>query len=475
MYRLPSIVAFALTLVAVFLFVRHVAGAWSGAAAAAMLLPTQLFTVHAVDARPYALVACAVAWAAVMWQRAERGGRFVLGFGFLLAFAVSLHYYAVAVWLPFTAAELTRWRRTTTLRPSVWLALAFGLLPLAGFWPLVAAMRAEFGPHVWARPPIAGFLRAYDTLLNLSLVGRRLVDRAGGYARGGGGSAGGGAVPTRSHRPKNQCSRSRCSSCRLMYVAADLAGVGIVGRYLAPALIGFALAVAFVTAHSRLATAIVIALSLGVAATRQLEVWYIGTPLAREAIAAEQRAMAGMVSASGHPDLPLAIASALSFLPLAHYDTSGTLRSVYLADRAAAVRYAGTDTAELLLQRAARVLPIPVQDADDFLASHDRLLVYAGTDRYDWLPSHLAARGYRLESVARLATNERVLYLAERRPLRAGCCSLRDANVNRRPHSLPMQPGRLTLAIARTDRYQSAPFRRTLPIARHSLRQRDNR
>jgi mannosyltransferase len=168
MYRLPSIVAFALTLVAVFLFVRHVAGAWSGAAAAAMLLPTQLFTVHAVDARPYALVACAVAWAAVMWQRAERGGRFVLGFGFLLAFAVSLHYYAVAVWLPFTAAELTRWRRTTTLRPSVWLALAFGLLPLAGFWPLVAAMRAEFGPHFWARPPIAGFLRAYDTLLNLS-------------------------------------------------------------------------------------------------------------------------------------------------------------------------------------------------------------------------------------------------------------------------------------------------------------------
>jgi hypothetical protein len=60
MYRLPSIVAFALTLVAVFLFVRHVAGAWSGTAAAAMLLPTQLFTVHAVDARPYALVACAV-------------------------------------------------------------------------------------------------------------------------------------------------------------------------------------------------------------------------------------------------------------------------------------------------------------------------------------------------------------------------------------------------------------------------------
>ena len=52
-------------------------------------LATQLFTTYAVEARPYAMVSCAVAWALVAWQRVEEDRRFTVPLALLLCVGVS--------------------------------------------------------------------------------------------------------------------------------------------------------------------------------------------------------------------------------------------------------------------------------------------------------------------------------------------------------------------------------------------------
>ena len=78
------------------------------AAAIAAVLPllTVLYSTFSVEARPYALMACALAFAAVAWQRAS-APVWSLVLALTLVASVSIHYYAVFALLPFAAAELT--------------------------------------------------------------------------------------------------------------------------------------------------------------------------------------------------------------------------------------------------------------------------------------------------------------------------------------------------------------------------------
>ena len=172
-YRLASIVAVPLTCLCLFVFTRRDTDPVSASIAAVLPLLTVLYSTFSIEARPYALMACALSFAAVAWQRGS--GHY---WSFLLAFtlmaAVSIHYYAVFALLPFTAAEVTWSVSNRRMRPRVWLALMAGGLSFVAYWPLLSGLREVYGQYYWAKASIFRAIASYDEYMSLMTVGAML-------------------------------------------------------------------------------------------------------------------------------------------------------------------------------------------------------------------------------------------------------------------------------------------------------------
>jgi hypothetical protein len=416
-YRLPSIVAFCLTLPALFLFVRRGTNDGAAAAAVAAFMASQMFTLFAVEARPYSMMVCALAWGLVLWQRADRRRYAVAACAAFLSVATSLHYYAVVALLPLAAAELTRQMRARRVRLSRWAALAVPLLPPALLAPVVAGAATDYAAHYWAHPPIAGFLRVYELIPGVTgwwgaaaafaLIGLLAMTIARTLSPRGSSVTG---IPL----------EDQVLAIGLLllppveYVAAHVTGLGMTARYLMPATLGMAAGAAFVGAVGRRGAVVMIAACCSVVLLRDAEGWYYRQPRADQSSRDAANALGRMVEAVDRPGLPVAVASGQAYLPLVFYGPPPGVSLVYLSSRALALRYVGNDTAELSLQGVAPLLHLDVQDLEAFLAGHDRFLVYAGVDWYDWLPNALADRGFRLQLLTRSADHRQELLLVER-------------------------------------------------------------
>ncbi len=416
-YRLPSIAAFCLTLVALFLFVRRSTNDRAAAVAVAALMASQVFSLYAIEARPYSMTLCALAWGMVMWQRADRSPYAVAACGACLFVATSLHYYAVLALLPLAAAELTRQASARRVRLSMWAALALPILPPALLLPLVAGAAADYGTHYWARPPIAGFLRVYELIPGVT----------GWWGAAAACVLTAALATTIARTPSSRGAdadrvgiENRVLVIGLLllppaaYVGAHIAGLGMTARYLLPTALGMAAAAAFVVGADRRAGLMTIALFCGVVILHDAELWYVRQPGAEQSSKDEAIALGRIVQSVDRSGLPVAVANGQTYLRLAFYGSPPGLRLVYLSSRAAAVRYSGNDTAELSLQGVAPLLRCDVQDLDAFIAGHDRFLVYAGIELFDWLPNALADRGFRLQLLTRSADHHQELFLAER-------------------------------------------------------------
>jgi hypothetical protein len=419
-YRLPSILAFALTLVAVFTFVRREAGAGPALLATLVILASQLFTTYAVEARPYAMVSCAVAWALVAWQRVEEGRRFTAPLALLLCVAASLHFFAILQIVPFVVAELARSVRVRQVRFSVWAALVVPVVPVALFWPLISAIRAQFGGHFWARPSVAGVMPALDQFLNTT----NWWGPAATFVVAGALFA---SLTRASSREATDGEGTR-SDYRIVllalilltpaaYVLATVVHLGLTGRYVLPTVIGIAAGAGVVLGQSRRACLLAMAVLSAVVALRQVEQFYVRAPLAETAAAMQASAITETIRQAGQQHLPVAIASPHTYLPLAFYGLVSDAPLFYVTDRDAAARLAGTDTAELVLEGVAPLLSAHVERMDRFTAMYERFLVYAGTDFWEWLPSALVERGFTLQLIATTPDHRTDLFLAERKNL----------------------------------------------------------
>ena len=165
-YRMPSIIAYLLTLAALFVFVRRRAGAIGGGVAIALACLTPLFPVFAVEARPYSMVLACLAWAMVTWQHIDRPWRAPM-LALLLGSAAALHYYAVLGVVPFALAEVSQMWWTRKVRLRIWLAFLTPAVPMAIAWPLLQILKNEFGQHFWAQAHLGFVLNAYDNILGL--------------------------------------------------------------------------------------------------------------------------------------------------------------------------------------------------------------------------------------------------------------------------------------------------------------------
>src|SRR5215472_12935939 len=95
------------------------------------------------------------ALALVCWQQILENqwrGLSLFGLWISLAACISLHYYAILIWIPFGLAELTRlWIRKRPDWP-VWIAVLAALAPLLLFLPAIQATRTTFINSMWSRP-----------------------------------------------------------------------------------------------------------------------------------------------------------------------------------------------------------------------------------------------------------------------------------------------------------------------------------
>lgn len=404
-FRLAPIAGFLGIPIALFLLVSGRCGRAAGLAAALVPFVTPLFTFFALEARPYTVATCALAWAWLMWQRVEQRGRAV-ALGAFLAAATALHYYAVVALVPFALAELIRTVRLSHLRTRVWVALVVGCAPLAAFWPLLSQFNRQYGGAFWAHPQL---INAYTEILGVHerwatpLVGWLLaaIVVVAMSAR---------AVPERNTPPAMAfedwaIAVGFIALPVLTYAAALTLGTAMVPRYTMSVVLGISVAIVDVAyqARGRRGPSWIALAVLLIVVVQQADISRFG------------RVSAGVVTDHGDVDrlrrlvgrsqtagLPIAVSNGLRFLPMAYYARpTQDLPFVYLIDHAAAVATIGTDSPDRALSTLAPYLAMRLEDRSRFLAAHSRFLLFSENEFYDWLPLRLMADGYSMRLVAR--------------------------------------------------------------------------
>jgi hypothetical protein len=398
-YRLAPIAALLVVSLCLFRFVSRRVGAAAGLIAAIVPLLTAVQSVHAIEARPYALVLAAIALAAVCWQEVERPGQSVL-FGLTLAAAVSLHYYALFAFIPFALGELAyRWR-TGRWRMGPCMALIGGATPLIAYWPLITVLQEYYGPGFWSQPVWAQVLTYYD--LNLELPNRLGLALAIGTSVGLIGVA---AAISKDRRNTSPVPLEECVAVigfillpLCIYSAARLVNGGLTARYALPSVFGIAAGFGYLTwwFGKREATVLVVVL-LSIMGVRELRYWTSGdarTPAGPTALPKE------VLEQADSTGLPLVVANMLDYLPLEYYGPPAATPLYAVVDPGYARSYLGTDSADRILVALQRIAPLHVRAYSSFTKEHRQFLLASRSgDQWNWLSSRLVADGHALTAL----------------------------------------------------------------------------
>jgi hypothetical protein len=416
-FRFVSVLGYVLLLVAVFVFVRRISDDVTAAMAMALPFLTPLFTLYAVDARPYSVLLACIGWAMVMWQQAHRAWA-AIAMAMLLAGGVFLHYYAILAVVPFAIAELARWHLTRERRLAVLIGLGLTPFALLVQWPLLQAIREYYGEHFWAPTRLVHALITHDRNLELPdwWGGAIALVISAGLAwrvvRGLADSRG---------RKDVELSLFLLALINLPVFAVIMTrvlGGGLTSRYVLASVVGIVVALALAAARRgpRVATAflalIVIAVGL-----RELDYWRSRGPLASAETHLDNVLLAEALRTSPGPALPLVISNGSYFLPMSYYGGPHMNEATYLVDRAAAVTYSQSDSVDASLARIAQLMPLVVMDRQAFLARHPAFLMFSKPDRFDWLYAQLVSDGFAIRPIwlNRVPGGHRVLYLVDRR------------------------------------------------------------
>lgn len=167
--RVPSVGAFYLFLLSIFVIVRRHAG--SAVALCAMALPCATGAMPAAPlGRPYAIVCACFGWALAVWdgtETRERRGAPLLAL--LLAGAIAVHFYATLLVVAFAAMEGAWTLRRRQVRWANWIAFTVGGATVFIWWSMITAVyqwthTAAGAPDYSARPSLIALLLALQQL-----------------------------------------------------------------------------------------------------------------------------------------------------------------------------------------------------------------------------------------------------------------------------------------------------------------------
>jgi Dolichyl-phosphate-mannose-protein mannosyltransferase len=405
-FRLLSVLAFSVTVICLFLFIRRREGSLIALLCAAVPFVTVLYDNFAVEGRPYSLVFACISVALLCYQRAPAAS-WVIVMGLSLVLAQSFHYYAFMAFLPFFVSE-TALLLQGQFRWGVWVALVFGFLPLLVFWPLLSVFRALYSQHYWSPASLQVAQSSYSFYFKTSYINGITLACLSAIAVL--------AVMLQTIRrarheepPANPSLHEPLMILTFIslpfvgFIATKAAGGGLTPKYVLPAILGFPLSLGYVLprlARKRALLESVVAIFLIVVLVHQERMFwrtYTGH------LSSPADKLEVLVRSAGHEDLPVVICDPQIFMPLAHYASpEWAKRFVMLVDPPQSVLYTGSDTNDKELPILASYSTLPVYDFHIFIKDHPVFLLYSeyGRPGTNWWSTKLARDGYSLRPVA---------------------------------------------------------------------------
>ena len=419
-FRLASIVTVPFACLSLFLFMRRDTDAVAGSIAAVFPLLTVLYSTFSIEARPYGLMACFLAIAALAWQRASRPA-WSFGLALSLIAAISVHYYALFALIPFAAAEAARIVSERRVRLNVWLAFGAAAVSILMYWPMLVNLRRLYGGrYYWSTATIFRAIASYDEYMSLIPVGAMLgviallsgalllyLVRAA--IRGEDDPVQPGFAPA-------NCVLA-LGLLWMPWIALGIAKMtdgGLAARYAIGTTLGLAMSASYVSFWlGQRMSAVMLILLLTAFGSKEAVYWgaeWYGLNPTRVDVASFER----LLESAQDPTLPIVVTNGMEFVPLTYYVSPPmSQRLVALIDREAAREHLGSDSIEVDLLVLQECLPITVQTYDAFETQHQRFLLYASPGHGDWWQERLLRDGLGLTTIA--ADGSRVLYRVERK------------------------------------------------------------
>ncbi len=386
--RLPSVAAFWVALLFLFLVVSRRCGAVLGYVAIIFVSMTKP-VAFASEARPYALILACCSASFFFWQSAvERRPRWALpGLCLSLALGLFSHLYAVLLFVPLAAGEAYRSVVTRNVDRRVWIAMGLAALAILPSVPTVLKFSA-FSRSFWSQPTADTLLAATDVFfrnpLVVALLGTACVM---GFSE---------RRQTVVRLPAHEVVAVAVllSLPLLGFVVAKFVTNAFWFRYFLPAAVGMGIALAFV--YRRLLAGRPAALCLLLAALTGLflaaQGWRTRQFLVDAPSVTESVRIGGKFGVEGQA--PIVINHYHAFLEYLYYAPADSRsRFRYVVDLDAASRLANEDTSDRALAGLRSVTSLPVEDYRSFVSSHPHFWVY-GTG--GWLLRKLQNDGARL-------------------------------------------------------------------------------
>jgi Dolichyl-phosphate-mannose-protein mannosyltransferase len=366
-FRLISLLGISLSVWAIREFTANVAGSMAGTLAALAVLGTTAFKM-AAEARGTALLVPLAALALLLWQRAAAGSRGArAGLFLVLAAAPYAHYYGVLIYLPIACGEIARWLSQKRFNPGIWGAMALAGVTMAGLVPFMLAAH-RFAAHFWSDTSPMAVVFIYLNLVGplgvLALVTLGYIALF---------------QPVQGPDPLQRFTRplpeiaAACCLLALPLVAFVMARFthSLAARYVLPMVLGGGFLIGYSICASGLRVTglagLVYCLLLGTFVFSAASWWRSLTGL-RAAAQSQRQDFVQLLTATTEP---VVLGNPFVFVQMSYFVGDPLKkRMVYIADPDQAVRFTGSDTADLAFDLLRSRAEITVERYAAFTKEH---------------------------------------------------------------------------------------------------------
>jgi Dolichyl-phosphate-mannose-protein mannosyltransferase len=414
--RMPAIIGYFLGSMGAFVFIARRVGALWAAAGVGLFWCNEFFYLSA-EARPYGILVAFLGLTLVSWDRAanyraDQSGRWralagvaVGATGMLLS-----HVYAPLWIMPFWVAELVRdWRQRRVDWP-LWATLILPLAACLTYIPLVQNVSGAVFPS-WFQGSLTRAL-AYYLLIVLQVWPALLAALLAAFAislwrrHGRAEESGSPAVTaTGFQAPDLAFLLASLLPPALLNALGSYRHVAFYGRHGFPTVLTASVLILLFIAYESRANRL-----SGLVAALVILGFTLLMPVvrARRAASAEtaQTALQKDFERT-HPELPLVVNSALTYLEMDHYENPALVaRLYYLVDPESAIRYTQSNLTEgLLVMKQYFPIRSNVSSYADFAAAHRHFLVWGETGRQQgWLLTKLESEGAQVKEIGHFDT-----------------------------------------------------------------------
>jgi hypothetical protein len=349
---------------------------------------------YAIEARPYGLVLGFTALAYLCWQR-----RWYPGLGFAVAALVSSHYYAVFATIPFWLVECFRFWKSRRVDVKNAMALVFGYLPLAFYWPLVAGARQYASDNAFAMPSWTSMSDVYSFLLGSMLPLLAVVVGSFLYLAAHRSLT----ITWRLTIVETVLAVAFCVLPIIIVLIARFVTHGLMPRYTLPAIIGISIAIALLSemTFSRHQLGMVLVLMAGfLGVERLISLRSLQQP----------RRFEWAQQVSVEKDLPIVHSSPTQYVEMFHYLDNGLKSRFFaVADAGQAKRRTGSTADDLGAIHLMPVAGLHVQTPSEFLSRNQRFYLLQPPVTNAWLWTKLLEDGADMRLLA--GSPQTALYL----------------------------------------------------------------